>query len=281
MITDWRNRTYMNINYGVRNYSSKRDNLLCPGTNWDWLVTAVTNTCLDLTDFFLTKNRLRIQIRRREINSIAVPYLHIPRQSFILLQDPRNNFFIDCVQLYFIYGFTNIVLYSVNCLWLVAVTLIFDGTPQIIVQRCQIAAPKWPNDISSAADNAIFKNREQNIECSFVSVARSAVLLKPNVANILLFNFCEQKLDQHGPITIAMDCNGLSLLIFEEKWPNYAFWIKICTKQWFVLGASVFQCMRAGFLCSKCDNFVCLHTRQDLHELHLKRWFYCQNRHLL
>ena len=31
---------------------------------------------------------------------------------------------IDCVQLYF------------NCLWLVGVTLIFDGTPQIIVLRC-------------------------------------------------------------------------------------------------------------------------------------------------
>ena len=34
---------------------------------------------------------------------------------------------IDCVQLYFTNDFTNIVLYSVNCLWLVGVTLIFDG----------------------------------------------------------------------------------------------------------------------------------------------------------
>ena len=63
----------------------------------------------------------------------------------------------------------------------------------------------------------------QNIECSFGCVARSSVLLKPNVANILLlFYFCEQKFVQHGPITIAIDCNDLSLLIFEEKWPNYA-----------------------------------------------------------
>ena len=102
----------------------------------------------------------------------------------------------------------------------VGVTLIFEGTPQIIVQRCQIAAPSWPNDIISAADNAIFKNRAQNIEFSFDCVARSDVLLKPNVANI--FNFCEQKFVQHGLITIAIDCNDLSLLIFEEKWPNYA-----------------------------------------------------------
>ena len=106
---------------------------------------------------------------------------------------------------------------------LVGVTLTFDGIPQIIVQRCQIAAPRWPNDISFAADNAIFKNRMQNIECSFSCVARSAVLLKPNLANILPFNFCQQKFIQHGPITIAIDCNGLSLLKWPwEKWPNYA-----------------------------------------------------------
>ena len=47
---------------------------------------------------------------------------------------------IDCVQLYFTNGFRNIILYSVTCLWLVGVILIFDGTPQIVVQRCQIAA---------------------------------------------------------------------------------------------------------------------------------------------
>ena len=92
---------------------------------------------------------------------------------------------------------------------------------QIIVQRCQIAARRWPNDISSAADNVIFKNKAQNIECSLGCVARSADLLEPNVANILLFNFCEQKFIQHGSITIAINSNGLSLLIFEEKWPNY------------------------------------------------------------
>ena len=53
-------------------------------------------------------------------------------------------------------------------------------------------------------------------------MARSAVLLKPNISNILLFNFCEQKLVQHFPITIAIDCNAFSLLIFAEKRPNYA-----------------------------------------------------------
>ena len=38
-----------------------------------------------------------------------------------------------------------------------------------------------------------------------------------------------------------------------------------------VLGASAFQCMLAGFLFPKCNNFACLHSRQDENELHLKR----------
>ena len=130
---------------------------------------------------------------------------------------PIFKHIIDCIQLYFTNGFTNIVLYSVNCLWRVSVTLIFDNTPQIIVQRCQIAAPRFPNDISSAADNAIFKNKAQNIDCSFGCVARSVVLLKTNVTNSLLFNFCDQNFLQHDPITFAIDCNGLSLPFFRRK----------------------------------------------------------------
>ena len=53
----------------------------------------------------------------------------------------------------------------------------------------------------------------------------------------------------NGPITIAIDCNGFSLLIFEEKLPNYdsgpnsapnsdSFWV------------------RTGFLCPKCNNLA-------------------------
>ena len=72
-----------------------------------------------------------------------------------------------------------------------------------------------------AADNAIFKHRTQNIDDSFGCVARSAVVLKQNVAYMLFFKFCEEKFVRHGPITIAIGCNGLPLLSLEEKWPNY------------------------------------------------------------
>ena len=89
-----------------------------------------------------------------------------------------------------------------------------------------------------------------------------------------LDEYCEQKFVQHGPITITIECNGHSLLIFEEKWVNYASGLKSAPNSdsfW----------MRAGFLCAKCENFACLRTRQDQNEIHLKRWFFffCQNRH--
>ena len=64
-------------------------------------------------------------------------------------------------------------------------------------------SPTWPNNSSSAADNVIFRNGAQNIECSFGCMVRCAVLLKSNVANILLFSFCERKFFQHGPITAS------------------------------------------------------------------------------
>ena len=52
------------------------------------------------------------------------------------------------------------------------------------------------------------------------------------------------------------------------------FWTKILNKQWLVLGASAFQCMRSGFLWPKCCNIACLHSPQDQNELHLKKWFF-------
>ena len=51
--------------------------------------------------------------------------------------------------------------------------------------------------------------------------SRSAALLKPNVANILLFNFCVLKFIQHGPITIANYASG------PKSAPNSdQFWVR-------------------------------------------------------
>ena len=62
-------------------------------------------------------------------------------------------------------------------------------------------------------------------------MARSAVLLKTNVASILLFNFCEQKFVEHCQITISIDGSGLPLLIFKEKWSKYASGLKFVSNR--------------------------------------------------
>ena len=102
-----------------------------------------------------------------------------------------------------------------------------------------------------------------------------------NVANIHLFNFCEQKFIYHGPITIAIDYNGLSLLIFERKWRNYSsgpksapnsdsFWVRrlvnvcvqvFCTpakikmKRWFFFPKSASSVSRSqAHLAKRCSS---------------------------
>ena len=108
--------------------------------------------------------------------------------------------------------------------------------------------------------------------CWFGCVARCAVLLKPNVANILLFSFCAEKFVQYGPITIAIYCNGLSLLICQEKWPNYASGPKSA------LNSDSFFLRRLFKVCVRVFmRQFCLFTyppRSMINELHLKRWFF-------
>ena len=100
----------------------------------------------------------------------------------------------------------------------------------------------------------MFTNKSQNIECN-------DVLLKSNVANIV----------QHGPITITIDCNALSLLILKEKWPNYASGPKSTPNTGSFWVRRLFNvCVRV--FCAL--NFACLYIRQDQNELHLNRCFF-------
>ena len=60
-------------------------------------------------------------------------------------------------------------------------------------------------------------------------MARKTDLFNSNVANILLLNFWEQKFVR------AIGCNGHSLLILEEKYPNYASGLKsAANSDWYV-----------------------------------------------
>ena len=119
-------------------------------------------------------------------------------------------------------GNLDFVFQGLKHLWMVSVTLMLNGSPQKIVQQDQIIAPMRPIDIRISADYSIFENGAQTIDCYVGCVESGPALLKPNVVHVILFNFWKQKFVEHGTVTLAIDCNGSSLLIFEEKWSNDA-----------------------------------------------------------
>ena len=127
------------------------------------------------------------------------------------------------------------------------------------------------------------------------------VLCAPNATILLVYILAKIKMSFFWNLLIAgphFGCIGFSmyfcapnatiLLVYIPAkikisfiWKDDFFLSKsassVSRSQALVLGALSFQCMRAGFLCPKCDNFACLHTCQDQNELHLKRWFFFAN----
>ena len=107
-------------------------------------------------------------------------------------------------------------------------------------------------------------------------MACSAVLLKPNVANILLFKFCEQKFVSHGPITIAIDCNGLSLFVYEKNGPIMP--LDQNRHQTVIrFGCVSFSMYACGFFVPQMRQICLFSYLQDQSEFHLKRYWYGSN----
>ena len=79
-------------------------------------------------------------------------------------------------------------------------------------------------------------------------MAPSVVPLKPNVANILLFNFCEQKFVQHGLIKIAIDCKNGPIMPLDQN-PH-----QTVTRFW-CSGFSIYAC---GFSVPQMQQFCLL-----------------------
>ena len=78
-------------------------------------------------------------------------------------------------------------------------------------------APRRPIEIRISADYSSFENSAQKIDGYVGCVASGPVLLKPNVVHAIYFNFWKQKFVEYSTVTFAIDRNGGSLLIFEEK----------------------------------------------------------------
>ena len=60
-----------------------------------------------------------------------------------------------------------------------------------------------------------------------------------------------------------IDCNGLSLLIVEEKWPNYASGPKSAPNSDSFWVPWLFNVCVRVFCAPKCDNFACLHSSKS------------------
>ena len=136
--------------------------------------------------------------------------------------NPISLYFFDLLGFNPMNGNFDFVFQDLNRLKMVSVTLIINGSPQKIVQSNQITAPRRPIDNRISADCSIFENGAQEINCYVGCVESGPVLLKTNVVYVILFNFWKQKFVEPGAATLAIDRNGGSLLISEEKWPNDA-----------------------------------------------------------
>ena len=179
-----------------------------------------------------------LRMKHNIIQMTAMVGLTVPH-----LINPIFHYIFDYLGFNPMNGNFGFVFQGPNRLWMVSVTFILNGSPQKIIQWGQITASKRPIDIRISADYSIFENGARKIDYYVDCVTSGPVLLKPNVVHVILFNFWKQKFVEHGTVTLAIDPNGGSLLIFEKKWPNYATVpIQIPNVRWSTLYTSQIYC---------------------------------------
>ena len=113
-------------------------------------------------------------------------------------------------------NYFDFVFQGLNRLWMVSATLIFNGSPQIILQRRQITAPRRPIDIRISAEYSIFENGAQKIDC-YVGCVAHRVETKCRLCHSLQFLETKIRSAWHGNV-FAINRDGDFLLICEEKW---------------------------------------------------------------
>ena len=131
--------------------------------------------------------------------------------------NPIFPYIFDCLGFNPMNGNFDFVLWGLNRLWMVSVTLILNGSPQ---KR----SPTGSNHSSQAA------NWHQNfsllsIDCCVGCVENGPVLLKPNVVHVILFNFWKEKfveLSYQNPhkIVTCWECIGFSMMTFGFSEPQ-------------------------------------------------------------
>ena len=104
--------------------------------------------------YYIRKFELcHLRMKHNFIQMTATAGLTVPHSI-----NPIFQYIFDCLGFNPMNGNSNFVFQGLNCLWMVSVTLILNGSPQQIVQRGQITALRRPIDIGNSADYLIFEN---------------------------------------------------------------------------------------------------------------------------
>ncbi|GFW05354.1 histone-lysine N-methyltransferase SETMAR [Trichonephila clavipes] len=73
----------------------------------------------------------------------------------------------------------------------------------------------WPY-IGNNMANAVTKRVFESIDCGTSCVTCCAVLLEPQLLDIMIVQFRNEKVSNHGSIPITIDCNVVAFIVFEE-----------------------------------------------------------------
>ena len=151
----------------------------------------------------------------KHINQMtAMASITIPHSMYPIFQ-----YIFDCLGFNPMNGNFNFMFQGLNRLWMVSVTLILNGSPQKIVQRGHIIAPKRPIDIRISADFSIFENGAQKIYRYVCCVASSSLLAvtavscsfsKKNGPIMLPYQNPHQTITHRGCIGLKMMTVGFS-----------------------------------------------------------------------
>ncbi|GFW70040.1 hypothetical protein TNCV_1404931 [Trichonephila clavipes] len=71
-------------------------------------------------------------------------------------------------------------------------------------------------EANSQVQNVKLGDHQIKIDCGTSCVTCCAVLLEPQLLDIMIVQFRNEKVSNHGSIPITIDCNVVAFIVFEE-----------------------------------------------------------------
>ncbi|GFW96826.1 hypothetical protein TNCV_2159621 [Trichonephila clavipes] len=83
----------------------------------------------------------------------------------------------------------------------------------VIIKEDNLPSCQW----SLGRINNIYPGKDSKVRVVEVNTTRGcAVLLEPQLLDIMIVQFRNEKTSNHGSIPITMDCNDVAFIVFEE-----------------------------------------------------------------